>query len=78
MIRARVTNTLRDFGIRDEIQVPLPVARLDVLEAVPLLGHREQRLREKLELFGVHAQLARAGAKEVAFHPDDIAQIHAA
>ena len=38
------------FGIGDQVEIALAVARLHVLEAVPLLGHREQRLGEELEL----------------------------
>jgi hypothetical protein len=42
IMRARVTNTLRDSGIRDQIQIALAVARLHVFEAVPFFGHGEQ------------------------------------
>ena len=66
---------LAHFGVRDQIQIPLPVARLHVLQPVPLLGHRQQRLREELELLRVNAQFARAGAEKVALHAHDIAHI---
>ena len=66
---------LAHFGIRDQIEIALAVARLDVLQPVPLLGHGEQRLREELELLRVHAQLAGARAEQVAFHADDVADI---
>ena len=75
MILARVTKTLRDFRIRDQIQIALPVAGLDVLQAVPLLGHGEQSLGEELELLGVDAELAGARAEQIAFHADDVAEV---
>jgi hypothetical protein len=63
------------FGVRDQIQVALAVARFHVFQAMPFLGHGEQRLREVLQMFDVHAQFAGAGAEQVAFHADDVAQI---
>ncbi len=66
---------LAHVGVGDQVEIALPVARLDVLEAVPLLGHGEQRLAEKLELFRVDAEFAGAGAEEIAFDADDIAQV---
>ena len=38
-----------DFGVRDEVDIALPVADLDVFEPVPLLGQRSKRLGEQLE-----------------------------
>ena len=66
---------LAHFGIGDQVQVALAVARLHVFQAVPLLGHGEQRLGEELQLLGVDAQLARAGAEQIALHADDVADI---
>ena len=63
-------------GIRNQVEIPLAVPGLHVLEPVPLLRHREQRLREEVELLGMHAQLARARSKEIALHADDVADIH--
>ena len=75
MMRARVTKTLRDFGIRDQIEIALAVAGLHIFQAVPLFRHGEQRLREELELLDMHAQLAGARAEQIAFDADDVADI---
>ncbi len=66
---------LAHVGIRDQIEIALAVARLHILQAVPLLGHGEQRLRKELELLGVNAQFAGARAEQIAFHADDVADI---
>ena len=63
-------------GIGDQVQIALAVTRLHILQAVPLLRHGKQRLREELEPLHVNAQLARARAEEIALHADDIADIH--
>ena len=66
---------MRDFRIRDQIQIALPVARLHVFEAMPLLRHGEQRLRQELELLHMHAQLAGARAEQIALGADQVADI---
>jgi hypothetical protein len=53
----------------------LPVARLDVLEAVPLLGQRAHRLREQADLARVERELARARAKRLAADGDHVADV---
>ena len=73
-LRARDEH-LAHFGIGDQIEVALAVARLHVFQAVPLLGHGEQRLGEELQLLDVHAELAGARAEQIAFHADDVADI---
>jgi hypothetical protein len=55
-----------DVGVGDEVEVALAVAGFDVFESVPFFGHGEERFREEMELVGVHAELAGAGAEEVA------------
>ena len=72
-LRARDEH-LAHFGIGDQIEIALPVARLHVFQAVPLLGHGEQGLGKELELLGVDAQLAGARAEQVALDADDVAQ----
>ncbi len=57
---------LADLGVHDQVHVAAPVARLHVLEAVPLLGQRAERLGEELELLDRHRELAGAGAEELA------------
>src|ERR1035438_3761886 len=64
-----------DFGIRDQVQVALAIADLDVFQAMPFFGHREQRLREEIQSLGVHTQLAGSGSEEVAFDADDVAEV---
>src|ERR1035437_466339 len=59
---ASLENLLR-FGIRDQIEIALAVAQLDVFETVEFFGQREQNFGEKRQLFGMDAELARAGAK---------------
>jgi hypothetical protein len=46
---ARVSKTLRESGIDDQIEVALAVPRLDVRQAVPFLGQRQQALGEKVD-----------------------------
>ena len=66
---------LAHLGIGDEVEIALAVADFDVLQAVPLFGHGEQGLGEELELLRVDAQLAGAGAEEIALDADDVADI---
>ena len=47
MSRAPEPEDLAHLGIDDEVHVALAVARLDVLEPVPLLGQRPERLGEE-------------------------------
>src|SRR5262249_51093007 len=63
------------LGVGNKIEVTLAIADFYVLEAMPLLGHGEQRLGEELELLGVDRKLARAGAEEVSFNADDVADV---
>ena len=66
---------LADIGIGDQVQIALAVPGLDVLQAVPLLRHGEQDLGKEVELLGVDAQFAGAGAEQIAFGADDVAEI---
>ncbi len=66
---------LAHFRVGDQVQVALAVAGFHVLQAVPLFGHRKQRLGKELQLLGVDAQLAGAGPEQVALHADDVADI---
>ena len=59
-LRARDEH-LADFGIGDQIEITLAVARLDIFQAMPLFRHREQRLGEEIQMFDVDAQLVRSG-----------------
>ena len=50
MTRLRDLEDAPRVGVDDQVEVALAVARLDVLQAVPLLGQRTQRLGEQPEL----------------------------
>ncbi len=64
-----------DVGARDEIDVPLAVARLDVLQAVPLLGERTERFRQEAERLRLDRQLARLRYGERPLHLDEVADV---
>ena len=66
---------MEHVGIGDQVQVPLAVAQLLVLEAMPLLGQGQQGLGEELQLQHAHAQLAGLGAHQRPGHGDEVAQI---
>src|SRR5207245_4297684 len=61
--------------VDDEVDVPAPIARLHVLEAVPLLGQRPERLSEEGEALDGDRQLARPRPEHVAGHADKIAEV---
>ena len=75
MIFARVTKTLRTSGIRDQIEITLAIAGFHVFEAMPFLGHGEQRFREELQPLDMQAEFARPGAEQIAFGADDVAHV---
>ena len=75
MSRLRTTEGLAHLRVDDEVDVAPPVARLDVLEAVPLLGQRPQRLGEELELLHGDGQLAGARPEQVARDADEVADV---
>ena len=58
-----------------QVEIALPVADLDVGEAVPLLRHGPQRLREERQLVDHQRQLARAGADELPRRADLVAEV---
>ena len=61
--------------VDDQVEVPLPVADLDVGQAVPLFGQRQEALRQELEPGGVNRQLVGPGPEHVAFDADEIAEV---
>ena len=63
------------LGVRYEVGVALAVADLHVLEAVVLLGHRAQRLREKREAAHRERQLAALRAEGNADEADEVARV---
>ncbi len=62
-------------GIHDQIEIALPVAGLDILQAVPLLGQRQVALGQEHHAARPDAQLAGAGPEQVPFDADVIAEI---
>ena len=68
-----------DGGVRDEVDVALAVARLDVGEAVPLLGERAVRLRERPEIDAAAIDSSpRLVAVSAPRGLDDVAHVHVA
>ena len=61
--------------IDNQIEVALAIPRLDVLEPVPLLGQRQQALRQELQRRDMDAELVRFRAKEVSLDADPIADV---
>ena len=66
---------LAHFRIRDQIEIALAIARLDIFQAVPFFRHREQRLGEEIQVFDMNAQFIGPGAEQVAFDADEVAQV---
>ena len=66
---------LAHLRVGDQVDVSLPVANLDVLQAVPLLGHWSQRLRQQLERVHLERDLTALRPKDGAGHSDDVAHI---
>ena len=61
--------------IREQVELAMPVARLDVLESVVLLGDVAQRLREQLPVRDQQAQLAAAGLERGPVDADQVADV---
>src|SRR5437763_6912064 len=63
------------LGIRDQIQIALPIAELLVLQSVVLLRKGSERLGEQDEFVDLTGDLATLGPKKGAVDADDIAQV---
>ena len=63
------------LGIHDQVDVALPEPRVDVGEAVPLVGQRPQRLRKQLERADLHRQLTAARGHHRALDADPVAEV---
>ena len=61
--------------VGDEVDVALAEARVDVGEAVPLVGQRPQRLREQLERVHLHGELALLRLHHRAVGADPVAEV---
>ena len=75
MSRERSRKISPRLRVHDQVDVALPVARLDVLEPVPLLGQRAQRLGQERQRLHRHRQLAGARAHHLAGDADEVAQV---
>ena len=75
MMRLRVSNTLPRIGVDDEIEIALAVADLDVGQAVPLLGQRQQALREEVQPRRPDRELVGLGAEQASLDADPVAEI---
>ena len=62
-------------GVDDEIEVALPVADLDVGQAVPFLGQRQQAFGEEVQPRRPDRELVRPGPEQVAFDADPVAEV---
>jgi hypothetical protein len=60
---------------RDQVEVALAVADLRVLQPVPLLGERQERLAEQRQLLHLDRDLARAGLEEGPLDADQVAEV---
>jgi hypothetical protein len=66
---------LARIRIDDEVQIALPVADFDVLQAMPLLGQRQQTLGEELQLRRPDRQLVGPRAKQAPLDANPVAEI---
>ena len=74
-IRVRFWKTSRTPGRHREVDVALPVALLDVGEAVPLLRQGTHRLRQDREARRLERELARLRAGRGPLRRDDVADV---
>ncbi len=75
-LRARAEHGAR-IVVDDEVDVALAIARVDIREAVPLVGQRSQRLRQQAQRGDLHRQLAGARAEQRALGAERVAHVPA-
>src|SRR5207249_1034150 len=61
--------------VSHEIEITLPVARLDIRQAMPFLGQWPQSFREYFEMLRPQCRLASFGEKTTAFDANEIAEV---
>src|SRR5689334_170906 len=61
--------------IRDQVEIPLPVARFHILQPVPLLRHGMQDLRHEIEMLDVDAEFPGSCPEQVAVDADNVSEI---
>ncbi len=68
-------NVRRDVGVRDQVDVALPVFLLLVGKAMEFLGERPQRLREQPDRRHLDRKLAGLGLEYMSRRADEVAQV---
>ena len=63
------------LGIHHHVDIALAVAQLDVGQAMPLLGQRQQVFAEEGDLLDMDAQFAGAGAEQISADADVVAEV---
>ena len=63
------------LGIGDQVHVPLPVANLHVLQAMPFLGQRAQRFRQQPKRMHFERDLAPFGAENGPRDANDVTEV---
>src|SRR5438046_6010021 len=61
--------------VGEKVKIPLPVARLNVLQAMPLFGKRPQSLRHKAESACLQRRFAALGEETGALDANEITDI---
>jgi hypothetical protein len=61
--------------VREQIDLPMPVSGLDVLDSVVLLRHRPQRLGQQRPVGDQQAQLAASSLEGGPVHPENVAEV---
>ena len=65
------------LGVRDQVELALPVAELRVLQPVVLVRRRPQALRQERPALEAKRQLAPLGREDGALGADDVTQVEA-
>ncbi len=63
------------FLVRDQVEVALAIAHLDVGQAVPFFRQRQQRLGQKRELLDPDGQLIRPGPEQMPGDSDEVPHV---
>jgi hypothetical protein len=63
------------FGIDGQVEMPFPVAPLDVFQAVPFLRERAEALGQECQLARLDRKFSRARAEDLSLDADPVAQV---
>src|SRR5262249_58506747 len=61
--------------VHEQVEVALAVSRLDVLQAMPLLGERPKCLRKQADVHGLDRELAGPGPERTPGDADHVAEV---